>query len=502
MTIFTEVYQYRPKYVFYIVAFLLFFKFLFSFLRTKTYFRRWMKNINNFIYSLKFLYQLLCWKFGDSSFFFQNRYESGYRILNLLFIKQVYICHPVFIQKLMNDSENINKSELYVGFKDWIGNSVLMRNGDEYKERMKILSPFFRSKVLYSFIPLIEKIARKIFQDIKGYKDDVLILPLMKKHTFDMLYETILGIEENSPLKKNRSEYAKVLMATLYPVLNRAANFFLSFDTIFYLTRIGKKFKTNKARLREITKEIVKEKLRLKNNMIGNIEEQEVKKISFLDVLLQSMNNKEEIVIERVYEDIELMLFAGFDTISLTTCWSLYLLGQHPDIQKRVKEEISAIFGDDTDRSITIDDLREMKYLECVVKETLRLFPPVPFISRKANKPISFDDEVFTEDWTYVISIFHLHRNPYIYENPESFIPDRFLPENSINRNPYAFIPFSGGSRICLGHRLAMLEIKIILSTILRSSSIQCVDEMLTLFFRISLNPNRPFRLKFIFENE
>ncbi|CAF1531837.1 unnamed protein product [Adineta steineri] len=119
------------------------------------------------------------------------------------------------------------------------------------------------------------------------------------------------------------------------------------------------------------------------------------------------------------------------------------------------------VFGDDYDRACTIEDLNELEYLECVIKESLRLYPSVPFIAREIQEDFMFRT-------TAVIFIYYIHRDPKHFPDPDRFDPDRFLPENSIGRSPYAYVPFSAGSRNCIGQRFAMLEEKVILSSILR----------------------------------
>ena len=112
-----------------------------------------------------------------------------------------------------------------------------------------------------------------------------------------------------------------------------------------------------------------------------------------------------------------------------------------------------------------------MKYLERVILETLRLYPPVPIIARKINEDVQLASEnyVLPAGSTIVIGTFKIHRRDDIYTNPEKFDPDNFLPERTQNRHYYSFIPFSAGPRSCVGRKYAMIKLKVLLSTILRS---------------------------------
>lgn len=101
--------------------------------------------------------------------------------------------------------------------------------------------------------------------------------------------------------------------------------------------------------------------------------------------------------------------------------------------------------------SLTVFDFNKMQYLECVLKESLRLYPPVPFISRVCVEETHINGLVLPKGTEVHIHVYDIMRDPKHFSDPNSFRPERFLPENTINRHPYAFIPFSAGSRNCIG---------------------------------------------------
>lgn len=126
-------------------------------------------------------------------------------------------------------------------------------------------------------------------------------------------------------------------------------------------------------------------------------------------------------------------------------------MGIHQDIQARVYQELKTIFGD-SPRECTFADTLEMKYLERVILESLRLYPPVPIIARKINQDVQLlsQNYVLPAGCTVVIGTFKVHRREDIYPNAEQFNPDNFLPERTQNRHYYSFIPFSAGPRSCV----------------------------------------------------
>ena len=157
----------------------------------------------------------------------------------------------------------------------------------------------------------------------------------------------------------------------------------------------------------------------------------------------------------------------GQDSVGAGVAFCIFLLAQHQDDQQKCINEIDDIFQDD-DRSPTMHDLREMKFLEMCIKETLRLYPSVPLIARRITEDIPVSKHVLPTNSDVFIIPYVTHRLPHIYPDPEKFDPERFSPENSEKRHPYAYLPFSAGPRNCIGHKFAILEMKTVISKILR----------------------------------
>jgi len=196
----------------------------------------------------------------------------------------------------------------------------------------------------------------------------------------------------------------------------------------------------------------------------------EKKRVAFLDLLIECSENGVVLSDEEVREQVDTIMFEGHDTTAAGSSFFLCLMGAHQDVQQKVVDELYSIFGD-SDRPVTFQDTLQMKYLERCIMETLRMYPPVPIISRQIKETVKLAsrDILLPVDATIIIATFKIHRNEEVFPNPDVFNPDNFLPERSASRHYYAYVPFSAGPRSCVGRKYAMLKLKIILSTILRN---------------------------------
>lgn len=203
------------------------------------------------------------------------------------------------------------------------------------------------------------------------------------------------------------------------------------------------------------------DKLDQNNSNSSNLDIFPKKRLAFLDLLIQEHFKNSELLNEiDIRNEVDTFMFEGHDTMSMSMVWTLFLLGHHPEIQSKVHQEIDQIWKNgqlDNGKHLTSNHLREMKYLEAVIKESLRLYPSVPIISRISEEDINYKGYTIPKGSTVGVLIYMIHRDPNVFPNPEAFIPERFidslLKEYVHYTNPYAYISFSAGSRNCIGQK-------------------------------------------------
>ncbi|KZX78823.1 hypothetical protein A3715_01470 [Oleiphilus sp. HI0009] len=178
---------------------------------------------------------------------------------------------------------------------------------------------------------------------------------------------------------------------------------------------------------------------------------------------------------ELLMEELITLLSAGHETTSNTMTWVFYLIASHPHIQQKSFDEIDQVVGK---RELNFDHLAELSYTEQVVKEAMRMYPAAWVLNtRQANKDIEINGVFFPKDKHVMVSPYINHYNPKYFPDPDVFDPERFSPENEAKIPRYAYMPFGGGNRVCIGNSFAMMENKIILAVFVQQFSFSLCEQ-------------------------
>jgi cytochrome P450 len=162
-------------------------------------------------------------------------------------------------------------------------------------------------------------------------------------------------------------------------------------------------------------------------------------------------------------DEVMTIFLAGHETVSNALAWTGHLLAQHPDVAAKVEAEVDAVLGG---RAPGYEQLAGLRYSRMVIEEAMRLYPPAHTISRTALGPDRIGGVAIPAGAVITISPHTTHRNPTLWPDPGRFDPERFAPARSADRHRFAYLPFGGGPRVCIGNSFAMTEALVILATI------------------------------------
>ncbi|KAI5735236.1 hypothetical protein M8J77_016046 [Diaphorina citri] len=419
----------------------------------------------------------------------------------------VHLTRPEHIELIMNNSKNLDKGFGYNFLHPWLGTGLLTSNGQKWFSHRKMITPTFHFQILETFMDtFVQKsdiLTDKLSQQL-ACKEGFDIFPFITKCALDIICETAMGSEINAQAS-SESDYVRAVYDISTLVLERMMRPWLWPSLIFGLTRDGKRHEENLKILQGFTRQVIEERkaaraaggVREGNDLDENFGKK--KRVAFLDLLLEASESSETpLTDEELREEVDTFMFEGHDTTAAGLAWTLFLLGSYPEHQDKVYAELEEIFADDPGRKINSRDCAQMKYLERVIKESLRLFPSVPFIGRVLTEEVQVGEYLLPVGCMLNIEIVSLHRCADQYPNPEVFQPDNFLPENVQKRHNYSYIPFSAGPRNCIGQKFALLEEKCVLASILRKFKVISLEKLddVTIMIDLILRPASGVKVK------
>ncbi|MBZ0287575.1 MAG: cytochrome P450, partial [Anaerolineae bacterium] len=180
-------------------------------------------------------------------------------------------------------------------------------------------------------------------------------------------------------------------------------------------------------------------------------------------LMLAEDDNGDHMSDRQLRDEVMTLFFAGHETTANTLTWAWYLLAGHADVREKLWSEVDTTLAG---RAPTLADLQNLPYSDQVIKEALRLYPPAPGMNREPIEDVTVGGYDVPKGVQLSLSIYAMQRSARYFENPEQFDPERFSPEREKQIPRYAYLPFGGGPRVCIGNMFAMMEARLVLATV------------------------------------
>ncbi|CAH1966516.1 unnamed protein product [Acanthoscelides obtectus] len=377
--------------------------------------------------------------------------------------KSVYLWGPTgrmfisadydFIEFALSTSLILNKSDEYSFLQRWLGFGLLTSERTKWRKMRKLLTPAFHFSILQQFIDSFEANGVKLVEKLKKMDGkDIDIYRYITLYSLDVICGSSMGVAinaqeiEDSEYVKNVKLLCKIVAQRQNRVQERLSIFYWMFPNYW-------KERNAVRKIHNFTYSVIDSRRKLLNETSTTEEDGEncetKKRVAFLDMLLQSTIDGRPLTDDEIRQEVDTFMFEGHDTTGSAMSFALFLLANHPDIQEKALEEQKSIFAGNILRQATYDDLQNMKYLECVIKETLRLYPSVPFFARKTDKDVEYKGNIIPAGLNIGIFAYGMMRSSEFYPDPTTFNPSRF--EDNDGKKPYSYIAFSAGPRNCIG---------------------------------------------------
>jgi cytochrome P450 len=403
----------------------------------------------------------------------------GFHMLNM---RYVLVNAPDAIRHvLVENPKNYTKSRNYAGLKVLLGEGLLTAEGETWRRQRKLMQPAFHRERIASFVETMGACTTDMLArwSVEGSGRLIDVHREMVRLTFRIVGRTLLSEE----LDGDSREIGEALNVAL-----RWAN-----DYVESLVRIPPAVPTRaNRRMRAAARKFDS----LIQRLIDERRRGVVPKPDLLSMLLDARDEDtgEAMSDMQLRHELLTMVAAGHETTANALSFALYLLSKHPEWMRAVRKEADAVLGD---RTPTVDDVRKLTTTSMVVEETLRLYPPAWVFERQALGEDEIGGFAIPKDAVVGICPFVLHRSPKLWENPEGFDPTRFSPAAKEARHKYAYLPFGGGPRTCIGNVFALTEATLVLAMIVKRFRLELLPgHDLVLDPLITLRPKGPLPMR------
>jgi cytochrome P450 len=367
---------------------------------------------------------------------------------------------------LQDNNQNYVKGPIIERTKILIGEGLFTSEGDFWRRQRRLAQPAFHRERIAGFA---DTMVRRTTERLNGWEG-----PALRGTTFDVAAEmsaltlTIAGETLfHRDLSGEAADAGQALKVALEVTSRRAMSHTVA--PIWFPTARNRAFRRAARTLDRLVYDIIE--FRRRSNDLGD---------DLLGMLMEARDEEtgEGMSPRQLRDEVMTFLLAGHETTAVALAWTWYLLAKHPTIADKARTEVLTVLGD---RSPTLDDLPKLPFARMVVEEAMRLYPPVWGVGRQAIAVDEIGGYEIPAGAIVNVSQWVTHRHPAFWPAPDRFEPERFRPGAERSRPRFAYFPFSGGPRLCIGETFALMEAQIVVAMVLQRYALTLVDGTTTI---------------------
>lgn len=377
--------------------------------------------------------------------FFASTYQPGRDVVRLrigppgLGVEAFLTHSPEAAELLLSAKSYTNfpkENRVYRQIRLIIGDGLLTSWGEDWRRQKALIQPIFtRARVDGYVAPILTEL-----DDLKRHlRTDgpaVDLGAVMMRYTLKVVCRVLFGAD----LTADQEDRVMLRFAELNGAVIQRANFPMPFGLPLPM---GSGVRTSRAELFALCDDVIAQ--RRASEGTGD---------DLASLLVAARDGDDQLSDDEVREQILIFLLAGHETTSMSLTFAFHLLGRHPDIQQKVRDEVKDVLGDNPPTAAQL--IGELPYTTAVLKETMRLYPAAPITGRRAVEDTTIGGYDIPAGSDVVLSVWSIHRRADLWPEPDRFNPDRFLGNPDIGR--YDWLPFGAGPRACIGQHFSMLE--------------------------------------------
>lgn len=403
--------------------------------------------------------------------------QGGLVRLNLGFRSAYLVSHPDYFQRILRDNyQNYRKPDmLYNAARDVVGEGLVTSSGDVWLRQRRMIQPHLHRKQLINLFDEMREAVTEVLDRwdwLAQHRSETEMGDEMAEITISVITRTMFGKASLSPNEIKAVGQRAVRLANYV-----SRSLFTSLLPKWLPKPQQANFENDRRTMRQVV-----------NRIIAKSRAEKESSATLIEMLIRSVDEEtnQGMTEQQLFDEVMTIFLAGYETTSTALTWLLVVLDENPAVLEKLLAEIDQVLGDTPP---TFEDIPRLIYCQQVFMEVLRYHTVASLLPRALIKPDQLGPYQIPANALVLLSLHAVHHNPQAWSHPEVFDPERFTPEASVGRHPFAYVPFSAGPRKCAGDEFALLEGPLIIAMLLQR---YCITLLPNQTFQTRLGSLRP----------